>query len=138
MIRTIIMLHLLIFGALPAMLLAAEYATIQYTDNSDGVSYIVFQEAAGDMAFCRDLNLNFIRGLRTTCPSCVVELQGCDRSLPSAHRDIFRDVPGALPYISAPHMRIVVFVSPEATEICRERAELLRRGMNQEALCISR
>ena len=116
---------------------SAEYATIQYTDNSTGISFVVFQEAAGDETFCRDLNQNFIRGLQTNCTSCVVELQGCDRELPSAYREIFRDVPAALPYISAPHLRIVVFGSPEASEICFEQADVLRRVMNQEVRCIS-
>lgn len=124
------------FLFLPSFLFAADYATIQYTDTYSGTSFIVFQKSEGDEKFCRALNQNFIRGLRTTCPNCVIELQGCDSKLPSSFSNIFDDVPGALPYISAPHMRIVVFGSLQAESICRERAEILKTGMNQDVECI--
>jgi len=115
------------------------YGIIQYTDHSSGVSFIVFQEADSSKKFCEDLNENYIRGLRTTCSTCVIELNGCDTSLPSAYKTIFQDKPLSVPYLSAPHTRIVVFgvEFSHAKSICNEMATRWREGMNQPARCIS-
>jgi len=115
------------------------YGIIQYTDESSGVSFIVFQEADSSKEFCEDLNENYIRGLRTTCSTCKIELNGCHTSLPSAYTSIFQNKPLTFPYLSAPHTRIVVFGVElrKAKSICNEMAERWRLGMNQPARCIS-
>jgi hypothetical protein len=115
------------------------YGLIQYTDESSGVSFIVFQEADSSKKFCEDLNKNYIRGLRTTCSTCVIELDSCNTSLPSAFTSIFQDEPLVVPYLSAPYTRIVVFGVEfnQAKTICNEMAARWREGMNQPARCIS-
>lgn len=116
------------------------YGMIQYTDRSTGVSFIVFQEGDKSEKFCQDLNENFIRGLRTTCNTCVIEQDGCSTSLPSAFISIFQDKPLPFPYLSAPYTRIVVFGVElnQAKSICNEMANRWRQGMKQPAQCISR
>jgi hypothetical protein len=115
------------------------YGIIQYTDQSIGVSFIVFQEGDKTEKFCEDLNENFIRGLRTTCSTCEIEQNGCSTSLPSAYKSIFQNKPLIFPYLSAPHTRIVVYGVElgQAKSICTEMAESWRKGMNQPARCIS-
>lgn len=114
------------------------YGMIQYTDRSTGVTFIVFQEADESKMFCQDLNENYIRGLRTTCNSCVIEQNGCSTTLPSAYISIFQDKPLVFPYLSASHTRIVVFgvELSQAKSICDEMANRWRQGMNQPAKCI--
>ncbi len=114
------------------------YGTVQYTKPSTGVTHIVFQEASPDKSFCEALNVNYLRGIRTTCPDCVVEMHGCSKSLNGAYRNIFLDKPMVLPYVSAPHTRIVITGVPmeEALSICHEMAALWRKGMNRDAKCI--
>ena len=115
------------------------YGTIQYM--TQGVSFLVFQHAGNthdNRSFCEEMNRNFLRGLRTSCDDCKVEMEGCGRTLPAAYRDIFSDVPGTFPYISAPHFRIVVFGVAEDTagNICETRAREWREVLGQPAQCV--
>jgi hypothetical protein len=118
---------------------AGYYGSLQYSNPASGVTNIVFQ-SADSKKLCKALNDNFLRGLRTTCPQCRVELSGCDTALPSAYRYIFNDQPMHFPYVSAPYTRIVVFGVPieQSRAICREMAQRWQEGMNQPARCITK
>lgn len=124
---------IIIFLHFPAACIAKDYfGFIQYHDVNSGATYIVFQ-SSDSKALCKALNKNFWTGVRTSCPQCNLELSGCDTELPSAYRDIFKNQPLVVPYVSAPYTRIAIFgVSlGEAKTLCRIIAQNWEKRIGQ-------
>lgn len=113
------------------------FGILQFTDPSSGLTRIVFQRS-DSKRFCKILNKDFWKGVKTTCPNCVKDYSVVSESIPPSYRGIYQNKPIIFPYLSSKEDRIIFFGIPikDAIEVCKSVAKAYKTQLNRPAKAI--
>jgi len=108
------------------------HAVLQITNPKTELTQLVFQEC-DSKTFCGQLNQDYWRGLKTSCPDCVKEIDTFVPTIPDPYKGVYKNKPITFPYVSYKHIRIIVFGVPmgNAIEVCKQMVDRFEKSNSQ-------
>lgn len=112
-------------------------AVLQISDDQGWVQTI-YQTGVKDKRLCKKLNEAHWAGLRTTCPQCKKDFEGCIDEFSPAYKGLLNNKPIVFPYLSSRGDRIVFWglPVPKAIDVCRTIVKEYQKSLKRDAQCI--
>jgi len=113
-------------------------AVLQYTNSDNGLTQIVYQTKVQSKRLCNALNKNYWKGVKTSCPQCIKDHEGCLGKMPKGYEPMLYNKPILFPYISFGNYRIVFMGVPmnEAIRQCKYQEYIVRTKLHRTVISI--
>ena len=114
------------------------YHPVVRINSTDGLVFTAVQDPTPERRECGAANERFLRPIKTTCPSCKIELARCERELEPFERSVYEGKALSHYQVFATGLRLAIAGPARAAkESCEMMAgQLVKLGV-RSAVCLS-